>query len=60
MYTEFTLKLKALTLAVMINGLIMGAAAYVFDGQIHTAHAAELARSVNAGVTSVHASIFRP
>jgi hypothetical protein len=35
MYSEFTLKLKALTLAVMINGLIMGSAAFLFDGQIH-------------------------
>ena len=28
MYTELSLKLKALTLAVMINGLIMGSAAF--------------------------------
>jgi len=63
MYTEFTLKLKALTLAVMINGLIMGGAAFLFDGQIHGYQqnsAAQFADHAVTGVTSVHASVFRP
>ena len=60
MYTDFTLKLKALTLAIMINGLIMGGAAFLFDGQIHAAQPAAFASAAAAGISSVHAVIFRP
>jgi hypothetical protein len=60
MYTELSLKLKALTLAVMINGLIMGSAAFLFDGQLHQERNAQVARSMHLDATRVHASVFRP
>ena len=60
MYTEFTLKLKALTLAVMINGLIMGSAAFLFDGQIHQSHTAQFASNANHDGNVVHLSVLRP
>lgn len=60
MYTELSLKLKALTLAVMINGLIMGGAAFLFDGQLHSVEATRFANTQVPAVSSVHASIFRP
>jgi len=60
MYTEFTLKLKALTLAVMINGLIMGGAAFLFDGRLHSGDAARFANDAVPHVNVVHASFFRP
>ena len=60
MYTDLTLKLKALTLAVMINGLIMGGAAYLFDGQLHTTTAEQLASNAAAHTGMVHASFFQP
>jgi hypothetical protein len=54
MYAEFTVKLKALALAVMINALLIGSAAFLFDGQIHADH------RTHPGVSSVYASLFRP
>ncbi len=61
MYTSLSLKLKALTLAVMINGLIMGGAAFLFDGQMHQNSAASLmARSAQLDASRVHVSVFRP
>jgi hypothetical protein len=61
MYTSLSLKLKALTLAVMINGLIMGGAAFLFDGQIHQDRAGSLmARSAHLDASRVHVSVFRP
>jgi hypothetical protein len=35
MTTQLSSKLAALAIALMMNGLIIGAAAYLFDGQIH-------------------------
>ena len=61
MYTEFTLKLKALTLAVMINGLIMGGAAFLFDGQIHQRGSSSmLAHTLSHDATRGQVSVFRP
>jgi hypothetical protein len=54
MYTEFTEKLKALTLAVMINAVLLGSTAYLFDGRIHADH------RTHAGLSSTYASLFRP
>jgi hypothetical protein len=68
MQTEFALKLKALTLAIMVNGLIMGSAAFLFDGQIHgpanrgpvNRGPAPFAHIASRGVTGMHISAFRP
>ncbi|MFO1468779.1 MAG: hypothetical protein U1F35_20420 [Steroidobacteraceae bacterium] len=61
MYAELSLKLKALTLAVMINALIMGGAAYLFDGQMHTDRSGSLvARTLHQGGGHFQASVFRP
>lgn len=61
MYTELSLKLKALTLAVMINGLIMGSAAFLFDGQMHKDGVVSSAtRSLPLAAGRVHTSVFRP
>ena len=61
MYTELSLKLKALTLAVAINGLIMGGAAFLFDGSLNQEPAGSLvARTVQGDSTRTHASVFRP
>jgi hypothetical protein len=35
MNTEITTKIQALALAIMINGVMLSAAAYLFDGQLH-------------------------
>jgi hypothetical protein len=35
MTTQLSSKLAALAIALMMNGLIIGAVAYLFDGQIH-------------------------
>jgi hypothetical protein len=61
MYADIALKLKALTLAVMINGLIMGGAAYLFDGQIHQRGSSSmLAQTHGHDATRVQVSVFRP
>ena len=61
MYTSLSLKLKALTLAVMINGLIMGGAAFLFDGQMHRDSASSLvARNARLDASRIHVSVFRP
>jgi hypothetical protein len=61
MYTDIALKLKALTLAVMINGLIMGGAAFLFDGQIHQhSSGSTLARTLSHDSTRAQISVFRP
>jgi hypothetical protein len=61
MYTDIALKLKALTLAVMINGLIMGGAAFLFDGQIHQHGSSSLlAKSLTHDSTRAQVSVFRP
>ena len=62
MYTDIALKLKALTLAVMINGLIMGGAAYLFDGRIHqhSAGSSLLATTLSHDANRAQVSVFRP
>ena len=35
MTTEISTKLAALAVALMMNGLLMGGVAYVFNGQLH-------------------------
>jgi hypothetical protein len=60
MYTDLTLKLKALTMAVLINGLIMGGAAFLFDGQLHQGQTISFDGSHVPNIASVHASVFRP
>jgi len=60
MYTDLTLKLKALTLAVMINGLIMGGAAFLFDGRLHSATPDTFAGNAAPHAHMVHASFFQP
>lgn len=61
MYTDIALKLKALTLAVMINGLIMGGAAFLFDGQLHQRSSSSmLAHSLSHDATRRQVSVFRP
>jgi len=59
MSTDLTLKLKALTLAVMINGVIMGSAAFLFDGELHSSSPA-FANNGTLPVNTVHAALFRP
>ena len=60
MITELNLKLKALTLAVMINGLIMGGAAFLFDGHLHQSQTTTLGGGYAPNVARVHVSVFRP
>jgi hypothetical protein len=60
MYTDLALKLKALTLAVMINGLIMGGAAFLFDGQLHSAGTDRFVDTATPHAHMVHASFFQP
>jgi hypothetical protein len=43
MTTQVSLKLAALAIALMMNGLIIGTVAYLFDGQIHRDAALSLA-----------------
>jgi hypothetical protein len=61
MHTDIALKLKALTLAVMINGLIMGGAAFLFDGQIHQRGSSSvLAKTLTHDTARGQVSVFRP
>ena len=47
MTTQLSTKLAALGLALMVNGLMIGAVAYLFNGQIHeTAQVQALARAL--------------
>ncbi len=60
MHTEITLKIKALAIAIVINGLMLGAAAYLFDGQLHGKerfHAELNGAAQHSGLVSV---AFRP
>jgi len=63
MNTELSLKLKALTLALMINVLILGGTAALFDGHMHGASASLVAHTRDTG--AAHAAratlaVFRP
>ncbi|MBS0611634.1 MAG: hypothetical protein JSS24_00495 [Proteobacteria bacterium] len=63
MTTELSLKLKALTLALMINVLILGGTAVLFDGHMHGASTSLMAHTHNDG--AAHAAratlaVFRP
>ena len=61
MYSDIALKLKALALAVMINGLIMGGAAFLFNGQIHQGGSSSvLAHTLSHDATRGQVSVFRP
>ena len=60
MYTDLTLKLKALTLALMINGLIMGGAALLFDGRLHPADADSFAARTTTTAPVTQAGFFLP
>lgn len=61
MNTELSLKLKALTLALMMNGLVLGGTAYLFDGKLHHGTATSLvARTLDAGASHATVRAFRP
>jgi hypothetical protein len=58
MTTETTLKLKAFVAALSINALLLGGAAYMFDGQIHrSGHFAEVVKSVVSAKAPALASV---
>jgi hypothetical protein len=57
MTSEFNLKFKALTAALAINLLLLGGAAYLFDGRMHSpGHFASVVARIASLVASTNAA----
>jgi hypothetical protein len=53
MNTQISTKLAALAVALMMNGLIIGGVAYIFNGQLHEA----AALSVQEGTAALYGAV---
>jgi hypothetical protein len=59
MTAEMNLKLKAFVAALSINAMLLGGAAYMFDGQIHrSGHFADVVKSVVSEKAPAFASVL--
>lgn len=61
MNTEITLKLKAFALALLMNGVVLGGTAALFDGQMHRAVAGSMmSHAFGTAPAQVVGRVFRP